>query len=507
MTSDSDHELLETPDGVPAKAWIRGVALALLTGCSSLVHVPGLPPVPPEVLDRSFTPAELAEDTSQFFAFLEEIHPDPYRDIPREEMDARRQAMIAGLDRPLSRREFQPRLAELVASLGDGHTSVYLPLEEFRSAEDGAAKAFPIDVSWTGGELIVRRTAIVTERGSLGPGARVLAIGGRTAPELVQSFLAQTSGESEAFRVARVENHFAARLWLAGLRAPFRTKIASALDPSHVFEIDLSGMPLEAVPRGESPGAGAPWRLERRPDGAAVLTIDTMARDLDVFEDFLEPAFASLASEPPSALIVDLRRNGGGDSRLGDELLQYLSDRAWRQVACKEWKSSAPLKRHLKSLLPAWIRWMPLQYLHPMGRKLWNAPEGRIVVFEDERQRPREEPRRYRGPLAWLIGPGTFSSAVSLAAGAEDCGRGLLVGAETGGMVNGFGEVIPFRLEHTQLGAQISTAFFVRAGGDRSVRGGVRPSLVVRPEPGQAGDPVLEAAIGALSATDASARP
>jgi hypothetical protein len=481
-------------------------ALSLLAGCSGLVHVPDLPPVQPEVLERSFTPAELGEDTQQFFALLEAIHPDPYRDVSREEVETRRRECIAGLDRPLTRREFQPRLAELVAALGDGHTSVYLPFEEFWRAEDGAAKAFPVDVAWRAGELCVRRTAAVTEDGALGPGARVLAIHGRPAPEIFQAFLAQQSGESESWRVAGAEQSFAARLWLEGARAPFRTKIASALDPSHVFEIDLPGMPFGALPRGEAPGTGTPWRLERRPDGVAVLTLDTLSRDLDDFEDFLEPTFESLAHEPPSALIIDLRRNGGGDSRLGDELLQYLSDRPWRQAARKEWKASAPLKRHLKSLLRPWIRWLPLQYLHPTGRKLWSAPEGQVVLLEEERVEPRRESLRYGGPLAWLIGPGTFSSAVGLAAGAEDCGRGLLVGAETGGVVNGFGEVIAFRLQHTQLGAQISTAFFVRANGDRNVRGGVRPSVVVRPEPGQTGDPVLEAAIGALLPADAGAR-
>ncbi len=159
---------------------------------------------------------------------------------------------------------------------------------------------------------------------------------------------------------------------------------------------------------------------------------------------------------------------------------------------------SAPLKKHLKSLLPAWIRWLPVQLLHPVGRTLWGTPEGDVAVFDEERVKPRSEPLRYRGPLARLIGPETFSSAAGLAGGARDCRRGLLVGAETGGVINGFGEVYPFRLTHTHLGVQVSTAFFVRADGDASVRGGVRPDIAVWPAPGEAGDPVLEAAVTAL---------
>lgn len=84
MSTQSDRVLTGGP-GVLGKAWSCGAALALLTGCSALIHVPGLPPARPEALERAFTPEELTEDTRQFFALLEEIHPDPYRTVPRDD--------------------------------------------------------------------------------------------------------------------------------------------------------------------------------------------------------------------------------------------------------------------------------------------------------------------------------------------------------------------------------------------------------------------------------------
>jgi hypothetical protein len=472
------------------------LAFCALGACGSLVRVPGLAPVPPEALGGSFTPAEIAADLEYLFALLEEVHPDPYRDVSRESIGERRAALLAGLDRSITRCELQPRLAELVAALGDGHTSVHPPEEFWRDA-GGAGSCFPIDVRWDGSALWVRRTAVGTPDGALGPGARLLEIGGRSAEDLVHTFLARQSGESEAWRTAGVEVNFPTHLWLEGIQPPFRVRVACALDKSNVFEMDLSGMPWGSVARGEAPASGEEWRLERRADGVAVLTLDTLARNPGDFEEFLKSTFTALASEPPPALVIDLRRNGGGDSRLGDELLQYLSDRPWRQAARKEWKVSAPMKRNLKLHLPAWIRWLPLQYVHPMGRKIWGTPEGEVATFEWERVDPREEPLRYRGPLAWLIGPLTFSSAMGLAAGAQDCRRGLLVGSETGGIANGFGEVLPFRLPNTQLGLQVSTASFVRSDGDRSLRGGIRPGLPVA-DSGGGEDLVLEAAITAL---------
>jgi hypothetical protein len=458
------------------------------------VRTPELEPATPDAFGRAFTPAEIAADLDYFVAVLDELHPDPYRILARQDAAARCSAFRAGLDRPLSRVEVQPRLAELVAALGDGHTAVYLPWEEFWSDPAGGGQAFPLDVAWDGERLAVRRSAAVTADGALGPGAQLIDIGGRPAGELVRTFLARTSGETQAFRVAGVEQAFAVHLWLEGLKAPFAAHVASALDPAHVFGIELPGMPYASVARGDQP-TGEPWRLERRADGVALLSLDTLAGDPGRFEDFLESVFGELDAMPPTALVIDLTRNGGGDSRLGDELLQYLSDRPWRQAARKEWKVSARSKRHLKSRLPSWIRWLPLQYLHPLGRQLWGTPEGQIAIFEFERTAPRDEPLRYRGPLAWLIGPSTFSSAMGLAAGARDCGRGLLVGQETGGVQNGTGEVVALRLPHTQLGVQISTAFFVRSDGDARARGGVQPDVAVAPVSGSLAEAALEAAL------------
>ena len=230
-------------------------ALGTLGACASLVRTPSLAPVPAEVLERSFAPEEIAADVEHLFAMLEEVHPDPYCAVSRESIGERRAALIAGLDRPLTRRELQPRLAELVAALGDGHTSVYLP-EEFWRDPGGAGSCFPIDVVWDGSALRVRRTAVMTPDGALGPGARLLEISGRTAEDLVQTFLARHSGESEAFRVAGVEVNFPQHLWVEGIKPPFRVRVASALDQSNVFEMDLSGMHWSSVARGEAPPSG-----------------------------------------------------------------------------------------------------------------------------------------------------------------------------------------------------------------------------------------------------------
>ncbi len=465
----------------------------LLPACSAFIRVPGgLPPVPDEVLSRHFSPAELASDLDVLFAIIEEVHPDPYTVLARDESARRRAALVAGLDRSLLRREFQPSVADLVAALGDGHTSLHTPQDEWWRDPQGAAAALPLDVAWDGAALRVRRTIVVTEGGDFGPGATLLTINGQPADALFRTFLTRQSGETDAWRATSVETSFALHLWLEGVVAPFHVSFASALDPSRRAGIDCDGYHWNALARGAAPGGGERWCLQRRADNAAVLSLDTLAADLADFEDFLEATFEGLARSPPAALVVDLRRNGGGDSRLGDALLQYLTDRPWRQAARKEWKASDRYRAFLKTFLAPWLRWLPVQYLHPIGWKLWTTPAGGTAVFEMDLEEPRDEPLRWRGPLAVLIGPGTFSSAASLAAAVKDCGLALLAGEETGGVCNAFGEVLPFELPATRLRGQVSSARFVRPSGDATQLGGIVPDLVVRPEPGATGDPVLD---------------
>jgi Peptidase family S41 len=452
--------------------------LAGLAGCAAPQNGPAPPaPVPDELLTREFTPAELAADVDELFAIVEEVHPDPYTVLPREEVGRRRAALIAGLDRPLTRCEFQPRLAELVAALGDGHTSMRMPQEEWKRGPSQAC--FPLDVAWDGAALRVRHAAAALGEAPA-PGARLLSIDGRPADELFRHFLAQHGGETESFRVILTEQSFAVHLWLEGLKPPYRVSVEP--EGGAPTELELPGLDASAVPRGVTSGKSRRV-LERRPDGVAVLSIDALGDERGDFDRFLQQSFRSLHDEPARGLVIDLRRNSGGNSQLGDDLLQYLARVPWRQAARKEWKASERYREFAQGRLPD---------------RMKSASPGTLVAFEGDMTEPRDEPLRFEGPVAFLIGPYTFSSAMSLAAAVKEYRLALLVGEPTGGEANGFGEVLNFRLPRTQLAGQVSSARFVGPSGDATARGGVEPDVLARAEPGAAGDPVLEAAVRRL---------
>src|SRR5262245_50822384 len=119
------------------------VVLAVAPSCSLFIGSPGgTPPIDESAVGRTFTPQELAADVDDLFAIIEEVHPDPYTVVSRDDMSRRRAELVAGLDHPMTRVEFQPRVAALVAALGDGHTSVGMPTQEWSAGP--AHECFPI---------------------------------------------------------------------------------------------------------------------------------------------------------------------------------------------------------------------------------------------------------------------------------------------------------------------------------------------------------------------------
>jgi C-terminal processing protease CtpA/Prc len=124
---------------------------------------------------------------------------------------------------------------------------------------------------------------------------------------------------------------------------------------------------------------------------------------------------------------------------------------------------------------------LPTWDFFSLGRQLFHGPDGKIVDLpEPEEAHPPAQPF-FSGSVCVLIGRQTFSSAVDLADAIKTYHLATLVGEETGGRPNGFGEAYIFRLPKSQLAVSVSSARFVRASGDTSDHRGVVPDIAAGP--------------------------
>lgn len=501
-----DASRLHRPAPVPPLRFRRGlpaVALVLLAPAVAVAQSPPTPPTPPAYVTR----AEATADLEQLFRTIESVHPDPYTVASRAALAREREAALRALPDSVTRAELYLRLAPLVAMLGDGHTNVGPPSEEWSAATRAGEPILPFRMSVDPiGQL---RVSLAAPDAPIRAGDAVVAIAGTPVAELLDRAMTSLGGELLTWRRRNAAGFLPRHLWMRGVRGPFEVTVHRDGEAAPLtFRLDgLRADSLDALARAQVAargGAAAPRDLEYRTLSGRVgyLEFRTMTAAPDDFAQRVAAIIRQAVADSVGALVVDLRRNGGGNSQLGELLLQHLTGAPFRMAARKEWKMSAEYRAMVRARAEQARRQDSVRFAASNGeaelRRLLEGPDGRMLSSESNaRVRPRLEPR-FDGPVCVLIGPGTFSSAMMTANAIQDYCLATLIGEETGGVPTSFGEQYAFRLPNSQLPVTISSARFVRASGDASVRAGVVPDIEVRPtaEDLRAGrDPVLERAI------------
>lgn len=477
-------------------AWL--LLLLASTGCVPLIQRPVTHrPVPASYFDRRFSHDEIDADLRFMLRTCEAVHPELYFRATPEQVESRLRDVLARVGDSATRTEFYPLLAEFAASFGDGHTYAGGLPEEWEHFKSVGGRLFPCDIE-AGDGGVLRVTHCHDAQFALLPGDVIESINGINARVLYYLLDSQCSGRP-VYRANAVASAFRFRLWINGIAAPFDVAYTRESDRSSgvASSPGLTQQQIVVVVTS-SPAARPvlPYVLSRIEPDIALIDFRSMT-DTDAFTKFLDATFADLATNPTAGLIVDIRRNGGGNSQLADMLLDRITERSYMGCSRKDWKASREYRTYLKRHVHPLIRWLPLELLHPVMSRYFLATEGAVVSYEVDWHVPPPRADRFRGPVCVLIGPGTFSSAVILADAVATFDLATLIGDETGGEPSSFGEVYFFDLPNTRIAVGVSSARFVRANGCSVQPGGVMPDIEVRatPEDIRAGrDPVMERA-------------
>ncbi|WP_321470534.1 S41 family peptidase [uncultured Paludibaculum sp.] len=125
-------------------------------------------------------------------------------------------------------------------------------------------------------------------------------------------------------------------------------------------------------------------------------------------DDTCSKQFATQFAEirKSSAIIFDVRENGGGSSSVGWDILGYLTDKSFLST---QWRT--------REYRPAERAWGQMER--------WYGDSGHPL--------PSHTANPYRGPVVVLTSPRTFSAAEDFAAVFDAMKRGTIVGERTGG--------------------------------------------------------------------------
>ena len=409
-------------------------ALWLLAGLAGLAlsapaHAGGNDTVPADAV---------AADVAEWRDWLFATHPLPGFSMDVEAVNAGFNAVIDGLEGDYTRREAWLSLSPLNPLFNDGHVAIRLPQEAYETDLAHGCSAFTLPVRLADGRLTVAGT--IAADSAIALGETILAINGSDTRTLVAQALRRTHGDTPGLRAHLVETRFPQYLWALTGSAPSWTVTLEAPGGQR-REVTLD----PAVDRATT--ASSNWNLAFR-DAAAILTLNTFAPAVETeFRAFIDQAFADIAARGSEILIVDISANGGGAHMLSDHLLAYLTTQRHTPLSAV----TARITEQNQALIPG----SQIGDVMSMPFARWVEP-------------PAELANRFTGRTAFLVGAGTYSQAIVLAATVQDFGIAPVAGPGTQGRANSTGQVQLHRLTHTGLEVAAPIYVFIRPSGDTS---------------------------------------
>jgi Peptidase family S41 len=220
-------------------------------------------------------------------------------------------------------------------------------------------------------------------------------------------------------------------------------------------------------------------------ENIAILTINSMNLDnykggRKEFKNFLEKSFNSIATHKTQNLIIDIRKNGGGQQGMEDHLLSYLIDTSYKKYNYVEvpgfsysftkYTDYKNDPHNLNSELREWF---------------YQTTDGRFIEIEGRYKGDKPKVNSFKGNVYILISGLTFSGGSEFAALAKNHTKAKFIGEETSGGYYGntSGKSFLFTLPNTNLTGQIPLEKFIVYTKDNTIPFGygLSPDYLVNP--------------------------
>lgn len=410
---------------------------------------------------RKIDIAYLKKDLDYLIKTLESVHPNLYAFRSKVDIEKNMNKIASELIDSLTKEEFYIKVAPLISSLNDGHTVVYFPGEEYDKYIDNSGVLFPLEVIFEERRAFVYRNH---SNGAISKGAEIFSINGYPIVYLIEKFLKYLSGEKENMKLELLRSYFRALFWMI-YQSEDRFEIEFA-NPgtNNRTNIEIDGVTYEEIQKAINNEDYTPFTFKIELEkNIGIMEINSFS-DLDVFKPFVEKAFKELKNKDTKVLIIDLRKNWGGDSRIGDELLAYIADKPYRQFGAVKIKVSKEVKEYYEK-----NEFIKDYYMTSFPEVLDIIPSkkiGETIKVEYKFLEPKQE-LHFDGEVFVLIGPNTYSSALSFVTTIKDYDFAVLVGEEAGGTACNFGDVYSFKLPYSELVVGVSHKEHIRPSGKR----------------------------------------
>ncbi|MEO1552990.1 MAG: S41 family peptidase [Pseudomonadota bacterium] len=362
--------------------------------------------------------------------------------VPELDWNAEYRAMIPRVMASEDTYEYYRLLQEFIAKLEDGHANVYFPnVPEFNS---GRSNVPAINYQWIEERLILDYVAGEEfEAAGVTRGDEIIAVDGQPLQEFADTqHRPYVSGSNKAYIDSRV---YSWRL-LKGPEGPLELTIKKQSgDIVTVQSRRPDWDTWRALTEAREPYAPN-FRWEMLPENIAYVELNSFGNP-EATQGFADN-FEEISKA--DGIIFDVRKNGGGSSSFGYDVLSRLTQKSF---AVSSWKTM--------NYRPAFRAWGYQTDSFESTGNTW-APDP---------------DQYYAGPVAVLSGTSTFSAAEDFLVAFDVMDRGPIIGQASGGST---GQPLGFYLPGGGTG-RITTKRDTYPDGSDFVGPGVQPDILAPP--------------------------
>ena len=410
-----------------------------------------------------FSAEQLNNDLDLLLNKLEYIHPNLFAYTSKNETYKAISRVKSEIRDSLNSIDFWLLVCPIINDLQQGHTSITPQNAEvnkyINKLQETGFSYFPFSIIIIDSSIYVHD--IYINNRDIQRGNKVISINDVRASDILSNLIKYESGERKEYRLHYVEKRF---IWNYPLIYPSSRYKVKYLDEGIEKTIILNGITEKETDEyfmKAFASAKNNYRLILVDNKTACIEYNACVA-FDKFELFLDSTFTIIKHNGISNLIIDIRKNGGGDTELNALLLTYLTSNPFYEYS-----------KHIEKLTSD-IRTTNEYY--SQFEKDTILERTKYKYYENK----VENPLLFKGNVFLLTGIETFSSGTELAMLTKDFNLGKIIGQETGGIPTCYGDRFDFELPNTNTEVGVSFKWSLRPSGVDDNRG-VIPDIILNP--------------------------
>jgi len=406
-------------------------------------------------------PEQLKEDVDFAYSKLQQMHPQLYWYIPKNELESNFDSLKQTITEPLTPLQFYFKLQPVIAGIREGHLSLRIPRKKFTKSEikrlehqKGMFSRFEYYISGDQMYIIQNKDSI----DHIQPGTEILSINNVPVSDYIRKYrsLISSDGDNTTFHpyflkdlffsFYTAENGFESRATLETLYNGEKKTYILTRETKSDTDLEKDKEMQKKTPEkklndyvASSNSYNRSFRFLDKDSTIAYIKVKSFSRDYS--DEFYKKTFARISHAKSPYLIIDVRNNYGGSLYEINNLYSYLADEPFTLIKPSQLTSrNAPLRtNYFRKSNPLEYALKSIAYPSYFFAQTFSTYKKDGKVFykmkADKPTKPKKE--AFHGKVFVLINGGSFSASSIITAKLKNDKRATLVGEETGGANDG----------------------------------------------------------------------